>query len=479
MWSSIELFLPRGFAEQVALVGSGSVPSGLDPARRASDASRADLVVVAPSASERRDRRWRRDALLAAGARLGVDGAIWLLEGTATLRRPLAAAGVRPTAVLLHLPELGRSRYVIPTGTAATRFALAGGVPSSAWRRRAAAALLRAPALAGLLPTSTLLRRPGGGPLGRWLFDLDGSRPGSLLVATALPGRPGAVVLRFADGARAPDAVAKVSPRARAELEGLCVLGAGAGRAGARTPSALAAGDVGGVPVVLESFVGGEPATELLARRRLSAETLTEQVAAWLTGWGRSSRRVRPLTASDLERRVLAPLEALTRAIRDPILVPHRDRLRALCTRVEGEDCPFVAAHGDLTAANLLLDGGPALGVVDWEEASPEALPLTDLFYAAADAVAAEGRYGDRVAAFSSCFARDGRRAARVERLWRRLAKALEASEAISELSFHACWLRHAANEAERSAPVAAPGPFASIVCAIAREPERYGPRGA
>lgn len=125
---------------------------------------------------------------------------------------------------------------------------------------------------------------------------------------------------------------------------------------------------------------------------------------------------------------------------------------------------PFVAAHHDLTTANVLV--GDGLGIVDWDAAEAAALPLTDFFYAAADARAAATGFRDRVGAFGATFGPDGKPAPDVAPLLSRLVAALELDPAVVELCFHACWLRHAANEVAQSGP----GPFMEIAGRVAGE---------
>jgi hypothetical protein len=116
-----------------------------------------------------------------------------------------------------------------------------------------------------------------------------------------------------------------------------------------------------------------------------------------------------------------------------------------------------------MTMWNVLLDRGGRLGIVDWEAAEEATLPLKDLFYAVTDAVAATRRYADRPGAVRECFAPDGRHAATAARLQAAGAAAAEASPELVELSFHACWLGHAANERREGDPLD-PTPFRDIV---------------
>jgi thiamine kinase-like enzyme len=130
----------------------------------------------------------------------------------------------------------------------------------------------------------------------------------------------------------------------------------------------------------------------------------------------------------------------------------------------EGKPVKLVAAHNDLTTANVLVGRDGRLAVVDWDTAAPRALPLTDLFYALADAEAATRRFADRVAAFFAAPTQEAR-----------FRAALGIDDALADLCFHACWLRHAANESLR--PELKARPFLEIVRAIAAQRMRLGGR--
>ena len=101
--------------------------------------------------------------------------------------------------------------------------------------------------------------------------------------------------------------------------------------------------------------------------------------------------------------------------------------------------------------------------MLDWAEAEPAGLPLTDFFYAIGDAAAACDGYRDRLEAVRACFVPGGQRADLVAPLQERLRTSLGLSREAAELCFHACWLRHAANEQRRAVP-GEQRPFLEIV---------------
>ena len=458
--SPLELLLPDGAADGTLVLGD-DCPPALAP----QDAGRetVDLVILAPSRSQRRDARWAGHAASTTAARLSRTGIAYLVPGNAgRIRRALVAAGLQHAATLLNVPDVNRPRYLVPVGTVAERYALAGGIPASRPKRLLATGL-GARGRASFGPTGAVHRREAGVPLASWLLGADAA--GSVLVAAQADGR-GAILYRFGDRP-GPEAIAKVSPGTDDELRALRLVAPGARDAGARTPLPVASGRLGSMPYAILSFVEGSRAADLVARGQIRTDEIQGRIADWLERWHRACSSVRPLMADDLERFVLAP------AARAAVDGPYLDFLHALCGRAAGRSCPFVPVHGDLTLANVLVDERSGLGVVDWEHATEDGLPLTDLLYAGVDAVAARRRYADRPAAFGACSGLDGPPSP-LEQLRRRLASALELDEVVQRLCFHACWLHHAANESDRSTGPSR-GHFVTILETIARAPERYG----
>ncbi len=467
--SPIELFLPSGWARSAVVLGE-ACPAALLPGAPApgADAERLDLAVLAPSPDQEDDPTWVEHASTTVARQLSETGIAYVVPGRShRLRRSLATHGLRATDMLLHVPDAEQSRHVVPLGTGAARYGVSGQLAMRPGKRAVARMLSRSGRLAGFLPTGYVFRRRCS-PLAEWLFELDASpETGTALISTGAPGHRGAVVRRFPVGATLPDAVAKVSPTAPRELEALRSVAPTAARAGARVPEVRAAGALGELPLVLESALRGQVAADLLARGRLAPALLQERLATWLEAWGRLSGRNRALGRGDAERLVLSPAARLV-----PDERGYLSYLAKLCAAAEGTSCPFVASHGDLTSANVLLDGTADVGVVDWEEASAEALPMADFFYAAADAAAGVARFADRPAAVAACFGAGGEQAAHVGALTRRLADALGVAPPVAELCFHACWLHHAGNEAARTGV----GPFGAILRSIAGAPGRYRP---
>jgi Ser/Thr protein kinase RdoA (MazF antagonist) len=181
-----------------------------------------------------------------------------------------------------------------------------------------------------------------------------------------------------------------------------------------------------------------------------------------------------PVDAAWLERELIAPADVLAAAAADPTAWAAYHRwLVARCDAVRGAPAPRVAVHGDLTMANVLLDGDDAPGIVDWEAAHEEGMPLADLAYAAVDLVRAARRVG-RATAFARCLA-GGPDADGCARWLPRLARAIGVGAPLVGLALHACWLRHAANEVRRGLPADA-WEFGAVTDWLARHHAAWQP---
>ena len=128
---------------------------------------------------------------------------------------------------------------------------------------------------------------------------------------------------------------------------------------------------------------------------------------------------------------------------------------------------PLVATHNDLTMVNVFVERSGSLGVVDWESAREQGLPLVDFYYAAADAAAAANRYADRLAAFREQFGDEAGSMSTARELERRLVGALGLRPEVVQLAFHVCWIQHAAAE-QRATLEPAHRPFLEILRSVA-----------
>jgi len=363
-------------------------------------------------------------------------------DGVALLRLPARARRkiAREAELELGPAVLEIGGRLVPVERGVVRWAL-GAVPASARGRLAALAPARALALAA---PAAIARPPGSRPLAAWLREHG--------TGTSVVAAPGTAFLLDGERARLAAKVGAGLPARRelSEARALAELGPAARAAGADVPEVVEEGELGGRPLLVTTGVEGRPASVLLAERPDRREALVATVADWLLRWNLATAAEATLSRELLEREVLDPARAVG------VLVPELERL---ARAAEGKPVKLVAAHNDLTTANVLVARDGRLAVVDWDTAAPLALPLTDLFYAVADAEAATRGFAERVPAVS-------------EEHERRFKDALGFDDTVADLCFHACWLRHAANESLRDQ---ASRPFLEIVRTIAAQRVRMG----
>ena len=504
-WSSLALWHPDGVAPRSVVVGS-ACPAKLRPtgsvierAHGAREREPVDLVLVWPGRGERGRSEWLEEALASVSATLAPDGVIYLVLPATRRRRAAAllrAHGLEIVAAVAHLPDVATSRYLVPVSAAPLRYALSRLIPSYPRARRAARVLL---GLAGaeqvvgsLFPAVALVgRRPGARPLFEWLFRLQegvtgavderagdgaatvGGEAGRVVAVTSWRAQGGPTVLHVLTPGREEASVIVKVPgaaddvaRVEEEESVLRRLGPAARAAGARLPMARLARLSDGRPVLVQTAVAGRPLAALIAERPSALAAILAEIAAWLERWNCSTCRVETLDAAVLDRELLRPAALVT-----PLIAAgaqYRSWLVARCAGLAGVPVPLVARHNDLTMRNVLIDGEGSLGIVDWETGEEKGLPNGDLAYTVVDAVAAAAGYASRVAAFTQCFLPDGAHVPVVGRLLARSCHALELSPALAEVAFHACWLRHAADEL-RVMEGRAPGPFLEIVERLAQ----------
>ena len=459
--SPLELLHPDGIAKRSIVLGN-NCPTLLLPNSCQVPADLADFAILAPTEAECRVRGWLEERVRLMAHKLAPDGIVYVLVPRRLRLRImslLCQCGLSVGPSIAHLPDWVLNRYLLPLNPVPVQYAFSTLLPTRSPKRHLAMMAFRLPGgeklLARMLPSVGLVaRRPSARPLFNWLFKL-GSEvhlPGSAVISTRWRGQSGtAVLFRFSDGDAQPSTVVKLSLMTTLAVKNtneaalINQLGPTARRAGARVPQPLSVEQINGHRVLLQTVVSGQSLAALLVSKPSRLFDLIEHVTSWLERWNHATKVIRSLDIELLNQEVLTPVALLA-----PLLEQgeeYRDWLTMRCATATGIPVPLVATHNDLTMSNLLLDEQGSLGIVDWETCREEALPLVDLFYAVADAVAATHGYTDRPKSFRTCFVPGGRFVEAVTRLQIHFRRSLQISPEVADLCFHACWLRHAANE--------------------------------
>lgn len=446
----IETMHPDGPGGAMAVLGSGvgversgSAPPG---------GRRVRFVIMAPTAVEAWSRRWVRQATATVLGRLAEDGVVYVLGGpVARLRliRRLQHEGMRIKHFALHR-DRGTASALVTLDRRSLRFAAVHVSGRPGLRGHVIRGVVRIP---GCASVAAALARSVGVVLGggrsraaaRW-------PPGPHSVAPALVTANDRTTLLWlaGDGGRAPDLIVKThggqgDDRLRQEADALSRFGPDARRSGAAVPQGRIAETGGGRSGLIMTALPGVPAATLLAARPSALGDVLETVLGWLHRWNARTAAPAVLDLGSLNRMVIEPGDRLAGHMPDG--ADYRAALARLCDRCAGLRVPFVAVHNDLTMGNVLLNDAHGPGVVDWESAQERGLPLLDFFYAAADAVAATGGYGDRVRAFHEAFGGAGTTRALIADREMRIRTDLGISGDLRELAFQACWLQHADDE--------------------------------
>lgn len=375
-------------------------------------------------------------------------------------RRAIAAGLESEGAFVVRAPRAD-------TGTAL--IALVAGAGTEPWpsgrRGRLAAAVTRfAPGRRALVEALghvvVLLRRPGAEPLAGWLAGSPPTRRACLSVRFTGAGG-GTTVVRLGAAVAGERLVAKIrrgpggARRVETESDALRLHGEAARSAGAVVPDAAVRHAARERHALVMPELSGTRAAEMLAMEPARAGDLLVELAGWLGRWNDLTARERRRTPESLATIVLDPARRLG------LPQPSLDRLAGLCADCAGGGIAEVAAHGDLTAYNVLLGPEGRLAVIDWETSRAHGLPTTDLAYAALDVLRAARPDGDRLLAFGDLLDGDGP----LPRLARRLladdARSRGLSPPARDLCWNAGWLAHAADEA--ADPAGTRGSFGAI----------------
>ena len=446
-------------------VVGGNCPTRLRPWANVEDEP-VDLLILAPTAAECSRSGWLEQLADSLSTRLERDGVVYVLA-PARWRRRIARlmqrAGFSCGPAFIHLPNWESSRYLVPIEEASARYALSKLMPNPDWKRLLGTLGSRLATVRWLAASyhpfvGFAARRSHSRPLFEWLSRLDGSdyRQTTATICTSYRGKTTSAVLhRFAGGA-SPDAVAKLvfgsdTIRSGNEAAVLAELGHAASAAGAHVPRAICQGALGEHLVLLESVLHGQSAAAIISSAPARAPRIMEVVAGWLQNWNTvTATGPRRLTRHELHAWLTGPAAQVGARISGG--ETYSAWIAERCQRLN-EVTPLVAAHGDLTTWNILIDHQKQLGVIDWEEGRSEALPLVDFFYTMCDAAfvahGGEPRL-ERFRALEMCLAPTGRYRSTVKPLLERLVRTIGIPDGIIELSLHACFLAHAVNEQQR-----------------------------
>jgi hypothetical protein len=275
----------------------------------------------------------------------------------------------------------------------------------------------------------------------RWLRELGGGEDAHVRVEPTGAGRVALVTAGDLVVKAGLDAAGR--ERAARERRALEELREAAAAAGADVPTVVASGPW----FVAETAVAGRPP------RAHELERVTNDVVRWLAAWNAATAHRGEPDLSGLVRT----------AERLDVPGEYREWLAALVARLRGRPLLRVAAHNDLTMANVLVSP-QRIAIVDWESARADGDPLHDLWYALADACS-RARGIPHAEAVEALVAEGAPQVADA-------AARLSLSEDEALLAFHGCWLAHAADELDRGGP----GAFAGVVSRVAALPAARTP---
>ena len=166
----LELLHPNGVIREFFVIGSNA-PAVLLPASRMPAGEDADLVILAPTATECHTAGWLETAVSSLARKLELDGIAYVLAPPSwrvRVKRLLRHHGLVIGPSILHLPNRMSSRYLVPLTPILARYACANVLSLPPLGRQLAMLALR---LAWCpktpwerAPFSWICRTPGGGP---------------------------------------------------------------------------------------------------------------------------------------------------------------------------------------------------------------------------------------------------------------------------------------------------------------------------
>lgn len=467
---------PNGFVQRALVIGENAPARLSVTCDSVNNEQPVDFILWAPSATECQIPGGLRSTSERIRTFLARDGLVYALIPTrwrVQAQRDLRREGLEIELAMAHLPDWSSSRYCIPLESGPIEYTFTRQFPTNALKRIAALAALRWSSGRRLIgygyPSAAFVARlPHSQRLFLWLYQKAGISPQTSCASMAIQwkGEHCSVVIHgYAEGSE-PKIVAKtiVIENGQYELGNeyriLENLGPAARQSGAKVPQPLLSVPLGDCPVFLQSFLPGTCAAPALAGHPERIGPTIERITTWLTAWNQATAVQHSLDEPWITRTFLAPLEVILPHMAD--CAAYRDWLLSCCAEFQNP-VKFVAVHNDLTLWNILLQPDGSIGVVDWREAQPAALPLGDFFYLFIDVVSVAHRYKPDKA-FLECVRPLGRYHSLLQATLRRMQKILDLPAPLVNLSLHACFLHHAANEQhERQSDE--DHPFLRILC--------------
>jgi hypothetical protein len=350
----------------------------------------------------------------------------------------------------LHFPNVAISRFIVPAETVSLNYFASSIASERTVAHRAAKRILPSlpvRTLTAAFPNiSMILRKPGAQAFLSWLADAGQAEHGAPVVISRSwrPTSETATLHLLNSSTGAPVCIAKLA-RTEDEAIKLRTIASAAQTTTVSVPEVVATKTlVEPWKAIVQSPVDGRTLQAEIQRGRISVEYFLSLLADWLTAWHQSTRHVDECRWQHVRSDLLARARPLLNSAQNPLIASYDPAP------------PLVAVHNDLTMWNLRLNGRH-LGVLDWEASDEHGLPLTDFFYAAADAVAARGAYADRLSAMTACFSPEGLYAPMIAECVKRIARTLELGPDCIGLAFCACWIHHASNEAQLTSDGARP----------------------
>jgi aminoglycoside phosphotransferase (APT) family kinase protein len=231
-----------------------------------------------------------------------------------------------------------------------------------------------------ILPTITPL--PDTPPPATWTVHRIAATVSDKTVIIIGPaGRPPAALLKLAS----PDDPAMMSLRQQGHMLSMLHADGRLAEWRALVPTPLAVGEIEGRAYIVEQLLPGREATGVLSRPAARARMQVAAAAA-IGELHRLTATSVVVDAGMLERWIDAPLQVVRHVTATlPHAAGNERAIERLATELRealaGRTLAVCTVHGDFAPRNILVtpDGATLTGIVDWERAAHDDLPLLDL----------------------------------------------------------------------------------------------------